>query len=149
MNIRSYKNDDWDLVKDIYNLSKPDEMRGSVDLKALIPLENDQSNIDLFNKSKILVMEEGNNILGFGGNKGNYISWLFVHPNHRRKGVAKTILDQVLNGLTGEIRLNVAKHNNAAINLYKQLGFQIERVFQGNYNGYESQAITLLLMKDS
>ena len=119
MIIRSYKNDDWDLVKDIYNLSKPDEMKGSVDLKALIPLENDQSNMDLFNKSKILVMEEGNNIMGFGGNKGNYISWLYVHPNHRRKGVAKTILDQVLNGLTGEIRLNVVHTREMRLNVVR------------------------------
>ncbi len=149
MKIRPYKNDDWNSVKDIYNLSKPDEMRGSVDLKALIPLEKDQSNIDLLNTSDVLVIEEQNEICGFGGNKGNYISWLFVHPDHRRKGIAKKILDQILSSLTGEIRLNVAKHNNAAINLYKEYGFKIEREFQGNYNGYKSQAITLLLIKSS
>ncbi|MCP4355812.1 MAG: GNAT family N-acetyltransferase [Proteobacteria bacterium] len=136
-------------MKDIYNLSKPDEMRGSVDLKALIPLEDDQSNIDLFNKSNVLIIESQNEILGFGGNKDNYISWLFVHPSHRRKGVAITILDQILSSLTGEIRLNVAKYNEAAINLYKKYGFIVERDFQGNYNGYKSQAKTLLLRKNS
>ncbi len=147
MRLRFYKDTDWGNVKDIYNLSKPDEMRGSVDLRALIPLEEDGNNLKLFHDSIIFVVEENETILGFGGNKGNYISWLFVHPNHRRKGVAKTILQQILSQLTGTIKLNVAKNNMAAKTFYKKFGFKIEREFMGNYNGYQSQAMTLSLEK--
>ena len=146
MNIRNYQNKDWEAIKTIYNLSKPDEIRGSVDLRAFVPLEEDKANIKNFNDSQILVVEGNNTVLGFGGNKGNYISWVFVHPEHRRKGVAKTILSEILSELTGEIRLNVAKYNHAAQNLYKAFGFEVEREFRGNYNGYESQAMTMLLI---
>jgi hypothetical protein len=31
MTIRPYMDSDWEAVRDIYDLSKPDEMRGSVD----------------------------------------------------------------------------------------------------------------------
>ncbi len=149
MKIRSYKPDDWIQVKNIYNLSKPDEMRGSVDLRAVIPLEEDQLNQNLFNESTIIVSEDINEIIGFGGSKGNYISWLFVHPNHRRKGVAKSILDQILSQLIGEIRINVAQYNEAAISIYKKFGFTIVREFEGNFNGYKSKAMTLVLTKGS
>ncbi len=149
MKIRFYKETDWENVKDIYNLSKPDEMRGSVDLRALIPLEEDSNNLKLFHDSQIFVIEEDKTIIGFGGNKGNYISWLFVHQNHRRKGVAKAILQQILSQLTGTIKINVGKNNMAGRALYKKSGFKIEREFIGNFNGYKSQAMTLSLEKTS
>ncbi len=149
MNIRFYNDKDWESVREIYDLSKPDEMRNSVDLRALIPLEEDKNNMKLFHDSQIYVVVDSNTILGFGGHKGNYISWLFVHPIHRRKGIAKLILQQILDQLTGTIKLYVAKNNLSANVLYKKLGFKIEREFMGNYNGYQSQVMTLCLEKSS
>ncbi|MCP4104960.1 MAG: GNAT family N-acetyltransferase, partial [Desulfobacteraceae bacterium] len=140
---------DWKDVVNIYNLSKPDELRGSVNLQALIPLEDDKNSIKQFHESEILVAEVNNQIAGFGGNKGNCISWLFVHPNYRRKGVAQLILNQILETLEGTVKLNVAKNNLAAKTLYTKLGFIVEREFEGNYNGYKSQAMTLSLSKSS
>lgn len=86
-------------------------MRGSVDLRALIPLEKDHNMMKLLNDSEIIVVEENNILAGFGGYRGNYISWLFVHPDHRRKGIARIILSHILGKLTGAIKLNAAKHN--------------------------------------
>ena len=80
MKIRSYSNSDWEAIREIYNLSKPDEMRGSVDLAAVIPLEHDYKMTQLFKESELIVMEENGKVTGFSGNKGNYISCLFVHP---------------------------------------------------------------------
>jgi|APSaa5957512576_1039674.scaffolds.fasta_scaffold163624_1 ribosomal protein S18 acetylase RimI-like enzyme len=149
MKIRPYKNQDWEAVNKIYNLAKPDEMKGSVDLRALIPLEDDKNNLKLFHDSRIIVVEERELILGFGGYRLNYISWLFVHPDHRRKGVGQMLLNQVLSRLAGTIKLNVAKNNIAAKKLYEKHGFKIEREFVGNFNGFESQAMTLILEKSS
>jgi ribosomal protein S18 acetylase RimI-like enzyme len=147
MNIRQYSDTDWKEVEKIYNLSKPDEMRGSVDLQALIPLKEDSNAIKLFQDSEIIVMEENDKIIGFAGNKGNYISWLFVHPNHRKKKVARKLLNKILSTLKGSIVLNVAQNNNAANNLYESLGFKIEKKFIGNFNGFESKTMTLKLEK--
>lgn len=147
MRIRQYTDKDWDSVKDIYNISKPDECRGSVDLRAIIPLENDEKNLQLFHDSNIIVMEEDNEVIGFAGNKENYISWMFVEPAHRKKGVAEKLLKEIIKDLKGEIRLNVAKYNTPAINLYKKFGFIIEKEFTGDFNGYESKAMTMILTK--
>jgi hypothetical protein len=68
MKIRPYAKEDWDSVKCIYNLSKPDECRGSVDLRAIIPLEDDEKNLKLFRESNILVVEENYKLIGFAGN---------------------------------------------------------------------------------
>jgi ribosomal protein S18 acetylase RimI-like enzyme len=149
MELRRYEKEDWNKIKKIYNLSKPDEMRGSVDLRALIPIEKDEKGLILFNESQILVVEENDEILGFGGYKGNYISWLFIHPSHRRKGVAHIILNHILNNLSGTVKLNVGKQNEAAKSLYFKFGFKIEREFTGNFNGYKSEAMTLSLNKSS
>ncbi|MFC1533239.1 GNAT family N-acetyltransferase [Thermodesulfobacteriota bacterium] len=147
MKIRPYKDKDWNSVKDIYNISKPDECRGSVDLRAIIPLENDENFLKLFRESEIIVMEVKNKVIGFAGNKGNYISWMFVDPEHRRKGVAGKLLSEILKDLKGEIKLNVAKNNIAGKKLYKKFGFVIEKEFVGNFNGYKSQAMILVLNK--
>jgi ribosomal protein S18 acetylase RimI-like enzyme len=149
MKLRRFDKEDWNKIKNIYNLSKPDEMRGSVDLRALIPIEQDEKGLVLFNESQILVVEENRTILGFGGHKGNYISWLFIHPSHRRRGVAHMILDHILNSLSGNIKLNVGKNNEAAKSLYFKFGFKVEREFTGNFNGYKSEALTLCLHKSS
>ena len=143
MNVRGYTDADWESVINIYNLSKPDELRDSVDLRALVPFERDTRNLRLFRESRIVVVEEDETLLGFGGNNSNYISWLFVHPDHRRRGVATLILRHVMNQLNGTIKLNVFKHNTAARLLYQKAGFEIEREFVGNLNGYKTQAMTL------
>jgi ribosomal protein S18 acetylase RimI-like enzyme len=149
MKLRKFKKDDWNKIKVIYDLSKPDEMRGSVDLRAIIPIEKDENGLILFKESQILVVEEYDTILGFGGYKGNYISWLFIHPSHRRRGVAHMILNHILDQLSGPIKLNVGKYNEAAKSLYFKLGFKVEREFTGNFNGYKSEALTLCLHKTS
>ena len=89
----AYTDIDWEAVRNIYDLSKPDEMRGSVDLSAILPLSDDPKHLAMFRESSIIVIEEANNIIGFAGHKGNYISWVYVHPAHRRRGIA-TIAEQ-------------------------------------------------------
>lgn len=143
MKIRPYIESDWDDVREIYDLSKPDEMRGAVDLSTIVPLSQDASMLALFRDSTILVADEAGQIVGFGGNKGNYVSWLFVHPAHRRKGVARILLKEIIGKLTGRITLNVTAENRAARQLYLDLGFAVAREFTGKFNGQDLVVLTL------
>ena len=136
MQIRSYCDTDWAAVRDIYDLAKPDEMRGVVDASAIPPLEADAGMMTLFQSSQILVLESGGRIVGFGGSRGTSITWLFVHPEYRRKGVARALVLEMLARLVGTVALNVATTNVAAYNLYKRLGFTVEREFLGQFNGH-------------
>lgn len=135
MQIRPYRDSDWPSVREIYDLAKPDELRGVVEASAIPPLEADPEMKLCFRESQILVMDESDRIVGFGGSRGTFITWLFVHPNHRRKGVAWALVRELLAQLDGTITLNVATTNEAACNLYKRMGFTVDREFVGNFNG--------------
>src|SRR4029453_14694373 len=118
MKIRPYEASDWEAVREIYDLSKPDEMRGGVDVRAIVPLGHDPSGLALFRDSVIFVVADAERVVGFGGHKGNYIAWLFVHPAHRRRGVARALLKEIMGQLQGPITLNVGSWNRAALKLY-------------------------------
>lgn len=136
MQIRQYHDSDWPTVREIYDLSKPDEMRGVVDASAIPPLEADANMMALFHNSQLLVMEDAGRVVGFAGSRGTVITWLFVHPNHRRRGVADALVRELVARLDGKITLNVATTNAAARSLYERLGFTLEREFIGDFNGH-------------
>jgi ribosomal protein S18 acetylase RimI-like enzyme len=136
MSIRPFCDSDWVSVRDIYDLAKPDEMRGVVEASAIPQLELDPGMMALFRSSEIIVMERGERIVGFGGSRGTFITWLFVHPDYRRMGVAQALVREMLARLTGIITLNVATTNVAAYNLYTRLGFKVEREFIGQFHGH-------------
>jgi len=141
--IRAYLASDWESVCLVYDLAKPDELRGSVEPSAIPPLDADAEMRALFHDSEIHVAEQAGLILGFVGTRGNFITWLFVHPAHRKQGIAASLLHYILGRLHGVVTLNVAKLNQPALRLYERLGFTIEREFAGNFNGREIQAVKL------
>jgi ribosomal protein S18 acetylase RimI-like enzyme len=97
----------------------------------------------LFRDSAVLVGEVGGRVVGFAGNRGNFVSWLFVHPEFRRRGVAARLLRQVLLPLKGPVELNVAKNNQPAQALYEKAGFKLAEEFVGQWNGYECRVARL------
>jgi ribosomal protein S18 acetylase RimI-like enzyme len=135
VNLRSYRSNDWTAVCEIYNLSKPDELLGVVDSGSILPLETDSDMQALFRGSQILVAEDSDRIAGFGGNRGSFITWLFVHPAFRRRGVATALVRDMLARLQQPVTLNVMVSNMAARALYERIGFNVEREFQGNFQG--------------
>jgi len=74
-------------------------------------------------------------LVGFAGNRGSFITWLFVHPLFRKAGVASALLHELLPLLERPVVLNVASSNIPARNLYGRFGFHVEREFIGNFQG--------------
>src|ERR1700730_10444923 len=70
MHTRPYREKGWAAVREIYGLSKPDELRGVVETAAIPPLESDHDMLALFRDSRIVVMEDADRIIGFCGNHG-------------------------------------------------------------------------------
>ena len=58
MQIRPYSDADWESVREINDLSKP-EMSGAVSLDAILPLDADPSMLALFRDSVISVADRG------------------------------------------------------------------------------------------
>lgn len=145
MIIRPFNPDDWDAVQSIHDLCKPDEMRGSVALSAIVPLSQDPPMLDLFARSSVFVMEEDGNVIGFAAHIGAYISWLCVHPARRRRGVASALLRHLLGRIDRPASLNVGKRNAPARQLYDAFGFQIAEDFIGKFNGHDVEVLKLQL----
>jgi len=135
MHIRPYRDDDWALVCEIYDLSKPDELAGVIAPETICPLDSDSDMKSHFSESKIWVAELESRPVGFAGSRGNMITWLFVHPGFRRRGVASGLLSQLLATLHRPVALNVASTNARARALYRQFGFRVEREFMGSFQG--------------
>ena len=87
-------------------------------------------------------IEVGLSNYGFGGliKKGHVVS-IAVMPEFRRRGIAKALITRALEGMqyykAKQCFLEVRVTNDAAINLYKQLGFEITRTINGYYSDGE------------
>ena len=61
---------------------------------------------------------------------------LAIHPDHRRKGLSKTLLDQIIRDLSGQVKaihLDAVKGNEAAIGLYEKAGFRSIGLYEVYY----------------
>ena len=80
--------------------------------------------------------------LGLGGltRKGHVVS-IAVMPQSRRKGVAQALINAAIDGMryykAKQCYLEVRVTNQAGINLYKKLGFEISRTINGYYSDGE------------
>lgn len=145
--IRKYKKSDWDKVREIYDLSKPDEMVNIVKPIDITPLSQDKNMIEYFNESEIKVYEKKQNVLGFIGRKENIISWLFVHPKYRKKGIAKSLLIDLIQTYDKPLKLNLTKSNHVAKQLYLNFGFKIYEEFIGNMYNKQIPALRMELQR--
>lgn len=87
-------------------------------------------------------VEVGLNNFGLGGliRKGHVVS-IAVLPRARRKGVAQELIKTALVGMqfykAKQCYLEVRVTNDAGVNLYKKLGFEITRTAHGYYSDGE------------
>jgi ribosomal-protein-alanine N-acetyltransferase len=76
-----------------------------------------------------------------------HINNLAVHPDRRRAGVARELLEVILReaGAEGahEATLEVRRSNVPALKLYERLGFAVEGVRRGYYTHPEEDALVL------
>ncbi|MBI5589038.1 MAG: GNAT family N-acetyltransferase [Deltaproteobacteria bacterium] len=147
--IRNYTESDWGQVSEIYDLSKPDEMGGLVELDLITPLVKDDKMLRYFKESRIWVYENEDKINGFIGLKGHVISWLFVHPKHRRQGIARNLLTKMIEKCNDTLKLNVTKNNHAALSLYLSLGFNVYEELEGKMYGKKIPAVRMKRNKNA
>ena len=83
-------------------------------------------------------IEVGLSSLGLAGlmKKGHVVS-IAVLPEHRRKGVAEALMAAAMEGMrqykAKQCYLEVRVTNEAAVDLYRKLGFEISRTVRGYY----------------
>ncbi len=143
--LRKFKPDDLQTVMQINRVCLPENYTDFffVDLHQRFPetfiVAEDNGKIVGYIMCRI---EVGLSNFGFGGlvRKGHVVS-IAVMPQARRKGVAKAIIDRSMQGMeyykAKQGFLEVRVTNDAAITLYKNLGFEITRTINGYYSDGE------------
>ena len=129
--IREYVHQlDWKDICRIHDSARIIELDGSASKDAFIPLSDCYKEEKLFNSS-IFICEKNNETIGFVAFNDHEITWLYVNPKFFRKGHGKQLLIFALSKVLKPARVTVLNNNFRAINLYKGLGFKVEKKQQG------------------
>lgn len=134
MKIRTFSDEDYPRVLEIYASSKLDELRFEKTVFELLPLEHDEKRLSSLKESDIFVYDDGQ-VLGYGAFLNTEITALFVCPRARGKGIGKALLEFLLQEIGDHARLFVAKTNAPAKKLYQTYGFEVSSEFITEYNG--------------
>ena len=140
--IRDYRPADWDAICRVHDRSRPDELRGSFDARAFIPLALDPEH-EYIAECTMFVAEAGGEVVGFAGIDEPYLAWLYVDPAHYRRGIGRALLRHCLERLDDDAWTQACGNNHAALTLYEQEGFVIESRFTGDNAGYAGPSARL------
>lgn len=144
--IREFQLSDIKTLNEIHRLGRVDELANLPDEIDAPPfLENPESR-KLFDQSRILVHEQHGVIQGFSGHVNNYIVWLYVHPDARGQGVARSLVTAMLGDLQEQVvYLSLLAENKAARTCYERLGFLVHETFDFEYKGFPVQGLRMYL----
>jgi len=138
MTIRAFHQEDFQQILDIYANSKLDELIFEKNKFTLIPLDQDQKRLKAFKAAKVFVYEE-HGITGYLAIDKSEIGSLFVHANHRGKGIGAALLNFALSKIQFNASLHVVSSNTPAKKLYLKQGFKKVEEFVAQYNGLDVQ----------
>jgi ribosomal protein S18 acetylase RimI-like enzyme len=140
--IRSYSDDDWEAVCRVHDAARPDELEGSCDPRAFVPLAEDPES-EVLKQSRILVAELSGRIVGFAAVKDSYLSFLYVHPDFYRRGIGRKLLQACIPLASDDPWTIVLSGNKAAIGLYRGEGFEEVARFDSDNEGYPVTCIRM------
>lgn len=145
--IRAYRDRDWDALCEVHDAARPDELAGSCDPRAFIPLRQDPEAEEL-RQSQILVGQAENRVVAFVAWHGDYLGWLYVHPDHYRRGIGRRLLQAALARIGSQAWTIVLAGNLAAQRLYETEGFKTVQRFASENAGYPVACLRMVLEQD-
>jgi len=132
---RDYQDSDWPAICHIHNRARPDELKGSCDPRAFIPIEQDLEVEDLKRSKKFVACDE-DQIIGFGAIDEKYVSFLYVNPDYYHQGIGRKLLQKCVEAIGEGAWTIVLDKNFPAIGLYKSEGFKEVHRFDSDNAGY-------------
>ncbi len=133
--IRPYTPSDWERICDIHDSARIDELNGSVDLAAFIPLKDCFEEEELFDDA-VWVYETNKLVIGFIAFNPNEINWLYIDTNFYRQGVGKQLISFAISQSDAdEIHIVCLSNNTPAIRLYEKMGFVEYKRKKGKLSG--------------
>ena len=132
---RPYQDLDWPAICRIHNRARPDELKGSCDPRAFIPIEQDPEVEDLKRSQKFVACNE-DKVVGFSAVDEKYVSFLYVDPDYYGQGIGRKLLQMAIDDIGKGAWTIVLDGNQRAIGLYESEGFQEIERFKGDNAGY-------------
>jgi ribosomal protein S18 acetylase RimI-like enzyme len=146
--IRPYNDSDWEAICRVHDRARPDELRGSCDPRAFVPLAEDEESVDVHAARKWVACA-GDRVIGFVGIDDTYLSWLYVDPEYYGRGIGRRLLRLAVNEIGSEAWTIALEGNVPARRLYEQEGFKVVRTFAGDNAGYPCTCVRLALNPES
>ena len=143
--IREYCDNDWPMVCAVHDRARPDELRGSCDPRAFVPLAAEQDDTASLQRSRKFVACVGEQVVGFVGIDGTYLSWLYVDPAYYGQGIGRRLLRQGLQLIGPQAWTIVLAGNIRAQRLYESEGFRVVRIYESTNAGYPCTCVQLAL----
>lgn len=140
--IREYRDQDWQAICRVHDRARPDELRGSCDPRAFVPIEQDSEVEDLRRAHKYVACD-GDRVVGFVGIDDDCLAWLYVHPGYYGLGIGRTLLRTGLAEIDSRAWTIVLSGNTPARRLYQSEGFHEVRRFESENAGYLCQCIRM------
>jgi ribosomal protein S18 acetylase RimI-like enzyme len=132
---RDYEENDWQAICNIHDRARPDELKGSCDPRAFIPIEQDEEVEDL-KRSQKFVACDGELVVGFSAIDEKYVSFLYVDPDYYGQGIGRRLLQMTTDALGEGAWAIVLDGNHRAIALYESEGFEEIERFKSDNAGY-------------
>ena len=140
--IRPYEEKDWKSICAIHDAARPDELRGSCDPRAFVPIEKDDEVEDLKRSDKFVAMD-GERVVGFVGVDGKYLAWLYIAPAYYHQGIGRRLLQKGIEVIGSDAWTIVLDGNKNAIKLYESEGLIEARRFESDNAGYPCTCLRL------
>lgn len=139
--VREYFPEDWGAIADIHDRARLDELRVSVGVEAFLSLAVTFESEGLFD-GEVWVACDNEAVVGFVAFADDEVSWLYVSPDYYRRGVGKKLLRHAINRCGKTVSTSVLSGNDAALQLYQNMGFKIIETKAGKLIGNESFTAT-------
>ncbi|HAF07105.1 MAG: GNAT family N-acetyltransferase [bacterium] len=133
MKIRKFTQKDKRVVSELYYNLHPVEEKGKKEKGLLIPVEKSKL------KTILLVAEENARVVGFiwgnliiyGFFRYGIVEELFVKKEFRNKGIGRSLVKEIMKQFkrlkVKVVFVTTEKENKEAIDLYKELGFKLDK----------------------
>jgi ribosomal protein S18 acetylase RimI-like enzyme len=143
--VRGYAPADWGQVCRVHDQARVQELAaGGVDPRAFRPMA-EAAEADEFFASETVVACAGGTVVGFVSWNGAYITWLYVDPAFRRRGVGRSLLQHALRRIGPEAWTNMIAGNRPALALYRRAGLEVVWTRASDCEGYPCDCVRLAL----
>ena len=128
---RDYRPEDRQTIGAVHDAARKTELRLAGLEEAFLPLEIAGEREGLFAYPGLFVAEDGGRVRGFAACTEEELAWLYVNPEHMRRGIGRSLVEFALARFPGIRTVEVLVGNTPARALYEKEGFCLTGLEKG------------------